>query len=293
MAVSVAAAQQPSSESDFTLHTSSELVLLDVGVQDSKGASVAGLTKDNFRVYDDGKLQQITQFESEELPVTIGLVIDESGSMDNKRADVISASLGFIRESNPRDEMFVVNFNDTAKFGLPPDVPFTADIKKLGNALSMTRPEGRTALHDALIIALNHLKKGQHERKTLVLVSDGGDNTSVNGLSELMRVVQESQATIYTIGIYDEDDPDRNPGLLRRLANISGGEMFLPQAPSEIPGICRHIAREIRSRYILAYRPVRDEKGGLHKLKIVVTRPSGQKLNVHARTSYALPAGTE
>ena len=292
-AVQTIPAQVPAVEGSrdpFTMCTTAELVLLDVSVKDAAGGHISGLGKDNFRVYEDGKLQKITQFASEDVPVTVGLVIDTSGSMRSKYPDVVTAALAFIQASNREDEVFVVNFGDDVHPGLPEDVPFTDDIRQLRTALSWGTPAGRTALYDAILFSLQHLEKGTRDKKALVLVSDGGDNNSTHGPRELMRMVRESRATIYTIGIFDADDPDRNPALLRRFACVSGGEAFFPAQLSEVIGICRQIASDIRTRYTIGYVPVRDgEQGAMRKIKVVASGPGGGKLVVHTRTSYVLP----
>jgi Ca-activated chloride channel homolog len=279
------------SEQPFRLSATAELVVLDVGVRDAAGEHISNLNKDNFKVYEDGKLQTLTQFSSDDVPVTVGLVIDTSGSMRSKYNQVKMAALKFIQASNQEDEVFVVNFGDRVSSGLPDKVPFTADIQQLRTALSLGVPEGRTALYDAILASLRHLEKGSRERKALVLVSDGGDNSSTHGSGEVMQVVQESRATIYTLGIFDADDPDRNPGLLRRLAHVSGGESFFPQNLSGVSGFCRHIATDIRTRYTIAYVPVRSgEQGSLRKIRVIASTPAGHKLVVHTRTSYILPS---
>jgi VWFA-related protein len=147
-----------------------------------------------------------------------------------------------------------------------------------------------TALYDAIVFALDHLESGQRDKKTLVVVSDGGDNISTHNLKELMRLIQESRATIYTVGIFDTDDKDRNPGVLQRIANVSGGECFLPDRFNEIVPICKKIAKDIRNRYTVGYVPARrDEKGGLRKIHVAAAAPDREKLIVRTRTSYVLP----
>ncbi len=293
VAVRTLPAQEPAVDSSgqlFKLSATAELVLLDVGVKDAAGEHVANLGKDNFRVYEDGKLQRITHFASDDVPVTVGLVIDTSGSMRPKYAEVVSAALAFIGASNRKDELFVVNFGDRVSRGLPDDVPFTADIRQLRTALSWLAPAGRTALYDAILFSLHHLEKGKCEKKALMLVSDGGDNSSTHGAEEVMRMVRESRATIYTIGVFDADDRDRNPALLRRLAHDSGGESYFPEQLSAVVGICRQIASEIRKRYTVGYVPARaGEQGALRKIRVTAATPDGHKLVVHTRTSYVLP----
>jgi Ca-activated chloride channel family protein len=274
----------------FKLTATAELVLLDVSVKNAAGEHIANLGKDNFRIYEGGKLQKITHFASDDVPVTVGLVIDTSGSMRPKHKDVVTAALSFISASNRRDEVFVVNFGDHVSSGLPFDVPFTADIRQLRAALWMGGPDGRTALYDAILFSLRHIEKGKCEKKALLLVSDGGDNSSTHPSDEVMRMVRGSLATIYTIGIFDEDNPDRNPGLLRRLAQVSGGEAYFPAQLSEVIGICHQIARDIRTRYTIGYVPVRSgEQGTLRKIKVTASASGGRNLVVHTRTSYFLP----
>ena len=277
-------------ERPFKLTANADLVLLDVSVNDARGVHVPGLDKNNFQIYENGQLQTITHFSSEDVPVTVGLVVDTSGSMRAKHAEVVTAAVVFINASNRQDEVFVVNFNDRASLGLPGSIPFTDDVRTLRAALSMNAAEGRTALYDALVLSLNHLEKGKQNKKTIVLVSDGGNNSSIHGFDEVMRLVHESRATIYTIGLLDEDDKDQNPRLLEKLARISGGTAFLPTRMSEVAEICRVIASDIRNRYTIGYVPARSgDKSSLRKIKVVARQSDGRKLAVRTRTSYVLP----
>jgi len=279
-------------EQPFKLSATAELVLLDVSVNDARGVHVPDLNKSNFQIYEDGQLQTITHFSSEDVPVTVGLVIDTSGSMRAKHPEVVTAAVAFINASNQQDEVFVVNFNDRASLGLPDSIPFTDDVPKLRAALSSNVAEGRTALYDALVLSLNHVERGKRDKKTIVLVSDGGNNSSIHGFDDVMRMVRESRATIYTIGLFDEDDKDQNPRLLQKLAQISGGASFLPKRMSEVLEICRLIAKDIRNRYTIGYVPARSgDKGSLRKIKIVARQSDGHKLTVRTRTSYFLPDG--
>ncbi|MGH7247635.1 MAG: VWA domain-containing protein, partial [Pseudomonadota bacterium] len=229
------------------------LVLLDVSVHNNKGGFVSGLEKSNFRVLEDDRPQTITQFANTDMPVTVGLVVDESGSMRQKRPDVIVAALVFIQASNPHDEIFVVNFNDDVTFGLPVSRPFSDNIQQLRAALWMGDPDGRTRLYDAIIAALGHLEKGRCGRKALIVISDGGDNYSKHAFEPTLRDVEESRATIYTVGVFDQTDPDRNPRVLERLSRATGGATYLPKSLAEVPDVCRQIAKDIRTRYTLGY----------------------------------------
>jgi Ca-activated chloride channel family protein len=198
--------------------------------------------------------------------------------------------MSFVRASNPNDEVFVVNFGDRVSYGLPASVPFSGSIPQLRAALALGTPAGRTALYDGVISSLGHLEAGKRDKKTLVVISDGGDNSSVNGSEELMLAVRESRATIYTIGIFDEGDPDQNPALLRRLARISGGSAYFPQSIDDVTGVCREIARDIRLRYTIGYVPIPSAaRSSLRKIDVVAKGPNGHKLVSLTRRSYSLP----
>lgn len=275
---------------EFTLSTDVDLVILDAGVKDTQGGYVSGLIKENFRVYDNGKLQTISHFTNADIPVTVGLVMDNSGSMVSKRDQVSAAALNLVRASNPQDEVFVVNFNDSVRRGLPADMLFTDNTDMLRAALLNGIPGGRTSLYDALAYSLQYLEKGKMDKKTLVVVSDGGDNASAINFAEVMRRVQQSRATIYTIGIFDEDDADRNPDVLRKLANVSGGEYFQLKELEEIAPVCRKIAGDIRTRYTIAYNPHGIEsRDPVRSIKVTAFAPSHKRLVVRTRTRYRVP----
>jgi Ca-activated chloride channel homolog len=275
----------------YTISTNVELVLLDASVTNAKGGRVSGLEKDNFRVYEDNKLQVTKYLSHADTPVTMGLVVDNSGSMRPKRSEVVTAALALIRASNPRDEVFVVNFNDTVRWGLPSPVPFTDDIQMLREALMKGKAQGRTALYDALSDSLQHLNLGQRDKKTLVVMSDGGDNTSKLHWNDVLTQVQKSQATIYTIDIFDDSDLDRHPDILRKLAQVSGGQYFRIEKLPEIEVVCQRIAADIRSRYTIAYAPSHLDSGpSMHVVKVTASTPSRQRLIVHTRSQYVSPA---
>jgi len=281
-------------EQEFRLTAHAELVLLDVSVKDAKGGFVSNLKKDNFQIYENGKLQTISQFGQEDTPITVGLVLDDSHSMRPKRVEVINAALAFVDASNPRDEIFVTHFNDEVRHGLPAGTTFTDDAEILRQALFSNLPQGMTALYDGILDALQQLDLGKQDKKSLVVISDGGDNASKHQFKDVVNAVQSTRAIIYTVGIFDEDDPDRNPALLRRLASISGGLAYIPQHLEELEEICRGIAKDIRNRYSIGYVPVRvNDKSALRTIKVVITGASGQKFIVHARTSYLLPERSE
>jgi Ca-activated chloride channel family protein len=284
-------AQPPAAEehqpNDFTLRSDVVLVLLDVSVKDHQGRFVQGLTKDNFQVIEDGKSQKITVFDPEDRPVTVGLLLDESLSMTPKRQDVVSAAETLIEESNRQDEVFVLHFNQRVTPGLPRDVPFSGDLQQLHAALGRAIPGGKTKLNDAVIEGLRHLRLGRRDKKTLVLVSDGGDTASEHNRKETLEMVQRSVATIYTIGLYDLDDPDRDPGFLRQLAKMSGGEAYLPSSTKEMAHLCQRIAKEIRTRYSVGYTPeFHAGANPLRHIQVHVKAPDQGRLMVRARTAY-------
>jgi Ca-activated chloride channel family protein len=272
-------------QQNFTIQTTSRLVLLDVSVKNPDGGFVSGLTRDDFKVFENGKLQEISQFANSDIPVTVGIAVDESGSMRPKRAQVVTAALVFIQASNPMDEMFIVNFNEKARRGLPDEVLFSDNTQQLRAALYQGDPEGRTALNDAIELSLHQLEFGRQTKKTLVVISDGGDNHSTHTQQEVMRDVLSSLATIYTVGIYDEDDPEKNEAVLKRLAQVSGGVFYHPEKLEDIVPICRQIAKDIRSRYTIGYVPSVEGKAERH-IKVVASSPDHPKLMVRSRTSY-------
>lgn len=273
-------------QQEFTVRSDVRLVVLDVSVKDRKGRFVPGLAKDNFTVFEDGKRQEITIFAHDDVPVTVGILVDESYSMKPKRAEVLAAAEAFIRESNPRDEIFVLNFNDRVRRGLPPQMSFASDLEQLRAALERGVPEGKTALYDAVEEGLEQLKLGRREKKALVLISDGGDNTSVHTRREVVNLVEERPATIYTIGIYDDEDPDRTPGLLRHLAEISGGEAYFPASLDGMAGVCHRIAEDLKVRYTVGYVPLSAGGNALRHLRVRVSLPGHESATVLARSSY-------
>jgi Ca-activated chloride channel family protein len=265
---------------------STELVVLPVVVTDKQGRYISDLERERFNVFDNGRRVPIEIFSNEDTPLTVGLIIDASGSMRPKVGEVISASLAFARSSNPQDELFAIRFNDDVR-DIVADRPFlfANDLVALGSALGAMRPDGRTALYDALIAGLEHLTTGSRARKVLVIISDGGDNASEAKLDHVLARARESNAAIYTIGLFDNDDLDKNPGVLKSLARATGGERFLPRSPGELLQTCVRIAREIRSGYTIGYVPP-DHDGAYHRVRVDVQPPPSQKINVRTRPGY-------
>jgi Ca-activated chloride channel family protein len=265
---------------------SSDLVVLPVVVTDKEGRYVSDLPGDRFTIYDNGRRVPIDLFTNEDTPVTVGLVIDASGSMRAKLGEVIAASLTFARSSNPQDELFAIRFNDDVQ-DVVPDRPFlmAGDLGALESAVTSIRADGRTALYDGLMAGLDHLAKGTRARKVLVVISDGGDNASEATLDRVLARARDSNAAIYTIGIYDNDDMDKNPGVLKSLARTTGAERYLPRSPGDLLRACERIARDIRSGYTIGYAPpARD--GAYHRIKVEIDPSSARRLNVRTRPGY-------
>jgi Ca-activated chloride channel homolog len=272
---------------DSLFRSEALLVLLDVSVKDNRGHFVPGLTRDNFTVLEDGQPQTVTVFDSEDRPVTMGLLLDESRSMTLKRREVIAAARALIEESNRLDEVFVLHFNDRVSMGLPAALPFSSDRKQLLAALSREVPGGKTALYDGLWEGMKHLRLGRRDKKCLVLISDGGDTASRRRRPEMFELTERSTATIYAIGLHDPEDPDRDPGFLRRLAKTSGGEAYLPSGTEEMLGLCRQIAKEIRTRYTVGYIPkARRGRKSFHNLEVRARDPQRGRLHVLTRSGY-------
>lgn len=273
-----------------TLKINVDLVVLHASVQNSDRLPISGLGKENFQIFEDGVLQQLESFSHGDIPVTVGLVIDNSGSMRPKRAEVIAAALAFARASNAKDQMFVVNFNEHVFFGLPANTEFTNNGTQLEIAMSQFAAAGMTALYDAAAAGLDHLKKGDRDKKVLIVISDGGDNASRHNLAQIMTQAKQSDAIIYTIGLFDQDDPDRNPRALKQLAKATGGEAFLPESVKEVVPICERIARDIRNQYTLTYAPTNTKYDGKYRtIEVKAVAPGRERLAVRTRAGYFAP----
>jgi Ca-activated chloride channel family protein len=271
----------------FTISVDVDVALFNLTVLDDHGKTVSGLTAENFRIYEDGREQKVKIFQPEDSPATVGLVIDNSGSMGNKRSDVVTAALAFVNASHPDDEIFVVDFNHQAWLALPESIPFTGDTTELRKALLATRVEGTTALYDALSLALDHLKHGTLQRKALVLISDGADNASTTNFDTVQRMAEQSSATIYCVGIYDPYDRDKNPGVLKKLSKLTGGEAFFPHQPSDLREIWPKIAGSIRGQYTIGYLSDDNTRDGAYrKVKITAFDKRGKPLEVRTRSGY-------
>ena len=265
---------------------SSDLVVLPVVVTDKQGRYVSDLPGAQFTVFDNGRPVPIELFTNEDTPVTVGLIIDASGSMRLRIGQVVAASLLFARLSNPQDELFAVRFNDDVQDVMPiPPFLLAGDLADLEKAVTSIRPDGRTALYDGVMDGLDHLATGTRARKVLIVISDGGDNASGATLDAVLARARASNAAIYTIGIFDPDDLDKNPGVLKSLASATGGERFLPHSAGDLLIACERIVREIRGGYTIGYvPPARD--GAYHRVKVEIGPSPGRRLNVRTRPGY-------
>jgi len=275
------------SEAPPLIHFEVNLTVLHATVLDHSGRIVPGLGKRDFQLFVDGSPKAITMFEPEDAPVAAGIVVDNSASMIQKGPEVIAGALAFARASNPQDEMFVVHFNGQVRLGLPPERPFTGSIPELEQGLARFSAEGTTALYDAVALAVRHLQESKLDRKVLLLVSDGGDNSSREGLEDVMKLAQSSGVVIYSIGIYDETDRDRNPRVLTQIAEASGGKAHFPSELKDVTGACLKIARDIRQQYTLGFAGNKD--GHYHTIKVVAERAGGGPLEVRTRGAYFAP----
>src|SRR5258708_11326296 len=263
--------------------SSTELVVRAVVVSAKHGRVISDLPRERFAVFDNGRRVAIDFFSNEDAPVTIGLVIDASGSMGPKIGEVMAGAFAFARLSNPDDELFAIQFNDDVR-NLLPDRRFllASDHDTLAAALGAIKPVGRTALYDALMVALDRLDEGARTRKVLVLISDGGDNASRATLDGVLARARKSNAAIYTIGLFDDVDLDRNPGVLKDLAQTTAGERFLPRSAGPLMSACEHIAREIRSGYTIGYPPP-SRDGAFHRVRLQIDPPDPRHLDVRPR----------
>lgn len=273
------------SQSKISVKT--ELVVLPVSVTDTNGKVVLGLSPQNFRVYDDGRPQEITVFQQGDTPVTVGLIVDHSRSMGPKLSEVAVAVAAFAHSSNPQDELFVVDFNDNVSVELMGGKPFTHDANELEKAVTAVSARGRTALYDAVAEGLVHLQLGHRDRKALIIVSDGGDNASHQKFSQILSLAQQSQVVIYSIGLIS-DDGEVDPAVLRRLSKATGGIAYFPGPSNTVTNISTEIARDLREQYTLGFAPEKAAKvHSFRKIEVKVTVPGHSKIRVRTRPGYS------
>ena len=263
------------------------LVVCHATVVDKSGHLVTNLPQDAFTVYENGVVQPIKIFRREDVPVSMGLIIDNSGSMRDKRAKVEAAALTLVKDSNPDDEVFIVNFNDEAFLDNPHGKAFTNDIKEMEEALTRIDSRGGTAMRDAIRMSIDHLKEKAHkDKKVLVVVTDGNDNASVVSLENLVKASQQSEVLIYAVGLLSEEErreAQRAQRALKALGTATGGEVFFPKDVSEVDKIAHQVAHDIRNQYTIEYTPTNTAMDGTFRQIKVVAKGSGQSHRSHAQ----------
>ena len=273
-----------------TFRTNSELVVLHVSVRDGGGRYVTGLAKDAFTVIDDAKPQTIEMFSAEEVPATVGFLIDNSNSMRPSRERVVASAVAFARHSHPEDEIFTLSFNEAVQEVWRPTLVADLNPAEFASAMSTAIvARGMTAIYDGIMSGLSRLERARHTRQVLIVVSDGGDNASKAKLEETVTRVHDSDATIYTVALIDPLIKDGNPKLLRRLARLTGGEAYQPRRVADVPEAFERISRDIRNAYTLAYVPTKsgiDVSRRRRSVKVYVRSQDGRVLSVRTRDGY-------
>ena len=284
-------------DKDYVLSVDVEEVQLPISVLDKEGRPVNGLTKNDFLIFEDNVQQQIKIFRHEDIPLSLGLVIDNSGSMRNKRERVNSAALAFARESNPEDETFIVNFDDAAYL----EQDFTGSIGDLIDALENVDTRGETALYDAVYLSVNHVKEGKKDKRVLLLISDGEDNVSKYGFNKVVEALRESKVTLYAIGLLEENDqrgglfkkpPSKKAKeVLQKFAEITGGRAYFPKSLDEVEQLVKDVAHEIRNHYTISYTPTNKKlDGSWREVRVKVNPPKNtSKVTVHTKQGYYAP----
>ncbi len=274
----------PAAEYPFAIRADVNLVQLHAIVTDGEGHPVFDLPKDAFQLAIDDVPQPITVFQRDDAPVTAGIVVDNSASMSPKRQEVIAAALAFAHAGNPLDEMFVVHFNDRARLGLPNGTLFTGSVATLENAIAAFDLGGTTAFYDALLMAQSQFRSASYSRKVLLTITDGGDNSSHATLTQAIDAAREAGIVVYPIGVFDENDRDRNTEALTTIAQKTGGEVYLPNQVTDVSKICVSIAKQIREEYTLGFPGVDD--GRYHQIRLTVKSPLHSRLEAHTRSGY-------
>jgi VWFA-related protein len=276
-----------------TLRVDSSLVLVPVSVCDPTNRPVTGLEREHFKVFDDRVQQTVTHFAMDDEPVAVGLVFDISGSMGPKLRLARLAAAQFFKSANPDDEFFLVEFNDTPRLV----TPLTREPEEIQNQLTFAQSKGRTALLDAIMLAMHEIRKSQKKRKALLIISDGGDNSSRYSEGEIRKRVRESDVLVYAIGVFEPSGGRRTseevygPGMLNDIAEQTGGRHF-PADLHELPDIAAKIGVELRNRYVIGYSPSDYQRDGrYHKVEVKLTPPRGlPKLSAAWRMGYFAPA---
>lgn len=268
-----------------------DLVLVPVTITDPMNRLVTGLERENFSVFEGDRRQEIRHFSSEDAPVSLGVIFDVSGSMGDKIEKSREAVVEFFKTANPQDEFFMVTFSDKPEML----ADFTSSIEDIQGKLIYTIPKGKTALLDAIYVGLNKMQKAVHQKKALLIISDGGDNNSRYTENEIKSLVKEADVQIYAIGIFDMSpgtEEERNgPVLLKEVSEVTGGRSFTIDNVNELGDVASKIGVELRNQYVLGYRPSNPEHNGKwRKIKVKLNPPKGlPPLRVYAKTGYYAP----
>jgi len=277
-------------DSTFKLNVNVDLKEVHVNVTDQHDRPVGNLKKENFRIFEDRNEQSITVFKHEDMPVSLGLVIDNSRSIEPRKQRLDAAALSFVRKSNAEDETFIVHFDNEARLSHD----FTDSISILEDTLASAKPFGQTAIYDALILAVDHMEQAKHTKKAILLITDGVDNSSQHSLSEAIERTNRSHVAVYTVGLLSQSGGEKAEDSLIRIAEGSGGRAFFPNNVDEARGYMERVARDLREQYTLGYFPsnlVRN--GGWRSIRVEVVPPPGtpstMKLNANYRHGYYGP----
>jgi VWFA-related protein len=268
----------------------SDIVQLHVNVFDGDSDAVTELTRDNFLVFEDGRHQEITFFSSEDVPVAVGLVIDNSSSMIAKGQLVTAGAMAFAESSHPEDQLFVVNFNEHVRHALPPTQPFTPSRPLLRATLAGLRAGGKTALYDAVIEALDHVETADHQKHVIIVLSDGEDNASRRTRDDMYERATASDAIIYAVATGDPRfGGGGEPGVLRKLAQIGGGLAYFPRSQEQVVVAFTEVAENIRRGYSIGYTPTNTAQDGAFRRIKVMVRANGKSLTARCRDGYTAP----
>jgi len=277
------------------LHLDVDLALVNVTVTDPYNRLVTGLDPDNFRVFEDNIEQEVVTFSAEDVPISIGVIFDFSGSMANKIGKAREAAVQFFKTANPQDEFFLVSFNERAEL----TSAFTNSVEDLQSRMMLTSPKGRTALLDAIYLGLSQMRGARNGKRALLILSDGGDNHSRYNESDIKRLVKEADTQLYAIGIFDplgyrNRTPEElnGPSLLSEVTEMTGGRVFAVENLNDLPDIASKIGMELRNQYVLGYRPSnKAHDARWRKIKIKLRAPKGlPPLNVYSKTGYYAPS---
>ena len=272
-----------------------DLALVNVTVTDPYNRLVTGLETDNFRVYEDNIEQEVVTFSAEDVPISIGVIFDFSGSMSNKVGKAREAAIQFFKTANPQDEFFLVSFNERAEL----TSEFTNSVEDLQSRMMLTQPKGRTALLDAIYLGLSQMRGAHNAKRALLILSDGGDNHSRYNESDIKRLVKEADTQLYAVGIFDplgyrNRTPEElgGPSLLSEVTEMTGGRVFAVEKLDDLPDIASKIGMELRNQYVLGYRPSnKAHDARWRKLKIKLRAPKGlPPLSVYSKTGYYAPS---